>query len=87
MFDTQIMTLLSGNIFYKVLNNQSISYSEYSLLTAALVAKNIPFDVAFTSGSRKEAAAIQLTIHINPSMTIVIVISLEAGSNSFSPSP
>jgi len=87
MFDVQISTLFSGRLLQKILNNEPISLVEYNFLTSVLIAQNIPFDVSFQSGTRKAAAALQLTIHITPSATFVLVISLEPGSNAFSPSP
>ena len=87
MLDTQISTLFSGRLLQKILNNEPISLIEYNFLTSTLVARNIPFDAAFQPGTRKAAAALQLTVHINPSANFVIIISLEPGSNAFSPSP
>ena len=87
MLDLQISTLLSGRLLQKILNNEPLSFVEYNILATSLVAANIPFDTSFTSGTRKAAASIQITIHINPSATFVFVISLEQGSSPFSPSP
>jgi len=87
MIDTQIATLLSGTILQKVLNNAPLSHVEVNMLVAGLIAQNLPFDTSFSSGTRKTAASIQFTIHINPSATFVFVISLEQGSSAFSPSP
>jgi len=47
----------------------------------------IPYDVSFVPGTRKEAASLQLTVHINPTLTEVFVITLEPGSSIFAPSP
>ncbi|MCL2377019.1 MAG: hypothetical protein FWC76_06425 [Defluviitaleaceae bacterium] len=87
MLDTQISTLFSSRLLQKALNNEPISLIEYNFLTSTLVAHNMPFDVSFQQGTRKAAAAIQLTIHITPTANFVIVIALEPGSNAFSPSP
>lgn len=87
LFDNQIAALLSGELFKQVLNNEQIPPFKFNIITNILVSNNIPFDVSFTSGTRKEAAALQLTIHINPTATLVLVVALEPGSNAFSPSP
>ena len=87
MFDLQISSLLSSTLFRKVLNNERISLFEFNFLTNLLVNNNIPFDTAFDSGNRKTAASLQLTIHINPSTTLVLVVALEPGSSVFAPSP
>ena len=87
MFDLDISTILSGRLLRKIFNNEQIGPLEYNFLTNSLMAHNIPFDTSFVSGTRKNAASIQLTIHINPSTTLVLVINLEPGSSPFSPSP
>ena len=87
MFDTHISTLLSGTLFRKILNNEQLTLLEFNFLTGALINNNIPFDTAFAAGTRKNPASIQLTIHVNPSASLVLVTSLEPGSSVFSPSP
>jgi len=87
MFDTQISSLLSGTLFRKILNNEQLSLYEFNFLASVLINNNIPFDTAFAAGSRKNPASLQLTIHLNPSTTLVFVVSLEPGSSVFSPSP
>jgi len=87
LFDPQLSTLLSGTLFRKILNNEQITLFEYNFLTGVLINNNIPYDTAFVSGTRKNPASLQLTIHINPTATLVLVIALEPGSSVFSPSP
>ena len=87
MFDNQISTVFSSGVLRKVLNNQQISMIEYSILIGTLVGHNIPFESAFVSGTRKNAASFQLTIHINPSTSLVLVVALEPGASVYSPSP
>ena len=87
MFDAHLSTLLSGGLFRKILNNEPLTLLEFNLLTNMLMNNNVPFDTAFVSGTRKNPASLQLTIHINPTATLVLVVALEAGSSVFSPSP
>ncbi|MCL2049479.1 MAG: hypothetical protein FWG87_12225 [Defluviitaleaceae bacterium] len=87
LFDSHIMGVLSGTLFRKILNNEQITLYEYNVLTNLLINNNIPYDTAFVSGTRKNPASLQLTIHINPTTTLVLVIALEPGSSVFSPSP
>jgi hypothetical protein len=87
VYDTQIATLFSFNIFVKMLNNVPISVYEFNLATNYLMQIGIPFDVSFVPGTRKEAAALQLTIHITPTRTEVLVVALQPGSTTFTPSP
>ena len=87
MFDMHISTLLSGGLFRKILNNEPLSLLEFNVLTGILINNNVPFDTSFVSGTRKNPASLQLTIHVNPTATLVIVVALEPGSSVFSPSP
>jgi len=67
--------------------NEQISLYEFNFLTSLLLNNDIPFDTSFVPGSRKSAASLQLTIHVNPSATLVLVVTLEPGGSVFSPSP
>ena len=87
MFDMHLSALLSGGLFRKILNNEPLTLLEFNVLTGILMNNNVPFDTAFVSGTRKNPASLQLTIHVNPSATLVIVVALEPGSSVFSPSP
>lgn len=87
MFDTHLSALLSGGLFRKILNNEPLTLLEFNLLTGMLMNNNVPFDTAFVSGTRKNPASLQLTIHVNPTATLVLVVALEPGSSVFSPSP
>ncbi|MCL2398720.1 MAG: hypothetical protein FWC91_03115 [Defluviitaleaceae bacterium] len=87
MFDIQLQSLLSGTLFKKILNNEPISPVEFNFLTGALINNNIPFETAFVSGTRKNPASLQLTLHMNPTASLVLVVALEPGSSVFSPSP
>jgi hypothetical protein len=87
LFDVHLSGILSGTLFRKVLNNEQITLFEFNFLTNQLINNNIPFDTAFASGTRKNPPSIQLTIHINPTVTLVTVVALEPGSSVFLPSP
>ena len=86
-FDSGIASLLSLEIFNQITNNQSISVTKLNFALNVLIKNNIPFDISFSSGNRKDAASVQLTIHIMPTTTLVFVINLEPGASVFSPSP
>lgn len=87
LFDTQISSILSGTLFRKILANEQLSLYEFNFVTSMLINNNIPYDTAFASGNRKNPPSLQLTIHISPTATLVIVVALEPGSSVFSPSP
>lgn len=85
--DNQTTALFLNDLFRQVANNIPISLCSFNLLTNFLVSICFPFDVSFVPGTRKEAAAFQLTIHINPTRTEVFVVALMPGSTTFAPSP
>lgn len=87
LFDQQIMALFSFDIFRQIAHNQAIPLYKFNLVTNMLIENNIPYDVSFTSGTRKTAAALELTVHINPTSTMVFVVPLEQGASEFTPSP
>ena len=87
MFDTTLSRLFSGTLFDKMLANQQLTLYEFNFITSLLIQHNIPYDVAFAPGTRKNAASLQLTVHVSPSATVVFVVGLEPGSSVFSPSP
>ena len=87
LFDNQIAALFSYDLFRQLAGNQVMPLYKFNLVTNLLTENNIPFDVSFTSGNRKQAAALQLTIHVNPTANMVFVVQLEPGSTAFTPSP
>lgn len=85
--DSQIALLYTNALFIRMASNEPITIFEFNTITNWLIAAGIPYDVSFVSGTRKQAAALQLTIHINPTRTEVFVVSLAPGSTAFTPSP
>jgi hypothetical protein len=87
IFDNQLLSLFSWDVFRQMAARQAIPLCKFNLITNMLVDNNIPFEVSFSPGTRKAAAALQLTVHINPTSTMVYVVQLEPGSTAFTPSP
>ena len=87
LFDNQILSLFSLDVFRQIGASDQFSLCKLNLLTSMLMNNGIPYDISFVPGTRKEAAAVQLTIHINPTATLVFAIPLEPGSTVFGPSP
>jgi len=85
--DNQIMSLLSWDILRQITAGEQISMLKFNMLCQMLLSAGIPYDVSFDSGTRKQAPALQLTIHINPTATLVLVCQLAPGSTAFTPSP
>ena len=85
--DSQIATLFSFDLFRRIANNEQISLYSFNILTNFLVQIGIPYDVSYDPGTRKEAPAFELTVHINPTRTEVFVVALTPGSSDFAPTP
>ncbi len=78
-----ILKILSSEAFQKLTNNDAAKIAELNIVIRLLIKLQIPFDVSFSPGTRRTAAAVELTIYINPSTTIDFVISLDSGSGTF----
>lgn len=87
MFDTQLTSLLSGTLFRKLMANEVFTLYEFNALMGILIQCNIPYDTAFAAGTRKNPPSLQLTVHVNPTTTLVFVVTLEPGASVFTPSP
>ena len=87
VFDNQIIALFSYELFRRMASNQPITLFQLNIITDMLVAREIPYDISFVPGTRKTAASLQLTIHVNPTAQAVFVITLEPGAAVFTPSP
>jgi len=87
MLDKQLATLFSFDAFQRMAKNEQLNQYQINMIFNSLMTLDIPFDVSFVSGTRKGAQSLQLTIHLNPSSTLVYVITLEPGASVFSPSP
>lgn len=83
IFDQRLMAIFSMELFSQISAGEGISLCKYNLFTNMLIKNCIPFDTEYEPGNRKDAPAIELTIHINPSATLVIVIALASGGNVF----
>lgn len=82
-FSKNIHTLLTSELFINLLNSQSVKLKELFALINILIKAEIPFDLSYSPGTRREAEAIELSIFINPTTTIDFVITLEPGGSIF----
>lgn len=58
--------------------------AELDAIVAILIKTQIPFDVLYTPGTRRNAEAAELKIYINPTTTLNFVLNFQAGSSIFS---
>ncbi|AQS59923.1 hypothetical protein [Desulforamulus ferrireducens] len=76
--------LLASDAFKNILNADVIKLCQLNAVLALLVKVGIPFDLAYSPGTRREAAAIELVVFINPTTTLNSVLDLEPGGSIFS---
>lgn len=82
-FSKELEGLLKTDIFSRLRRSNTLKIAELSAIMKVLISADIPFDLVFSPGTRREAAAIELSIYINPTTTIDFVITLEAGGSVF----
>ena len=87
LFNNQLVTLFSLDLFRQMANNQPITLLQLNIISDMLVERGVAFDISFVPGNGKTVPSLQLTIHINPTATLVFVITLAPGASTFTPSP
>ena len=80
----ELLTLLGTEAFTNLVNNKNLKIVELEAIMSLLIKTHIPFDITYSPGTRRLAAAAQLTIWLNPSTSIVIDINLQGGNSVFS---
>ncbi len=83
MFDQHILTIFSLDLFKQMVANENISLLKLNTFTTILISNNIPFDISFSNGTRRDAPGIELTIYINPTTTLVINVDLGPGGSVY----
>ena len=83
-YKKEIEFILASDAFKSIIDADVIKLCQLNAVLALLIKACIPFDVSFDPGTRREAAAIELVIFINPSTTLNFVLNLEPGASVFS---
>ena len=82
---TEVMALLSYDIFRQLSEGRVLSLVKFHTFTQYLLMNGIAFDTSFSPGSAREAAAVEITIIINPTTTLKLDLDLEPGGTQFTP--
>jgi hypothetical protein len=82
--NNDLITLLTSTAFSNLASARNIKIAEFDALIAILIKSQIPFDVEYSPGSRRLAESAVLTIIINPTTSLNITFSFEAGTSLFS---
>lgn len=83
-FLKDFQVLMASEAFQVLCNSKFIKINQLFAIQALLIKAGIPYDIFFSPGTRREAAAAELIIYINPTTTFNITISLEPGGSIFS---
>ncbi|MEJ6950799.1 hypothetical protein [Natronospora cellulosivora (SeqCode)] len=79
----EILSVLTTSTFKKLLSSQSIKIAEINAVSTLLLKAKIPFNLSFSTGTRRIASAVKFTIYVKPNTTIDIELQFESGSTSF----
>ncbi|CCO07897.1 hypothetical protein [Desulforamulus hydrothermalis] len=79
----EINVLLAHDTFKALFSSDALKVTQLNAVIALLIKLGIPFDLEFSPGTRRLAAAAELVIYINPSTTLNFTISFEAGATVF----
>ncbi len=82
-FEKELLALLATEPFVKIGRASTLRIAEVDAIIAVLVKIGIPFDLIYSPGTRRLAAAAELTIHINPTTRLTYTINFEAGGSLF----
>lgn len=79
----EIEFLLASDTFRALLCENAIRITQLNAVIALLIKAGIPFDLEYSPGTRRLAAAANLTIYINPTTTVNFTLSFEEGGSLF----
>ncbi|RKD34599.1 hypothetical protein [Thermohalobacter berrensis] len=79
----ELNRILSTEVFQKIINNDIIRIRQLNAAISLLIKTGIPFDITFSPGTRRDAAAAELSIFVAPTTTITFLITFEGGGTVF----
>ena len=80
----ELSTLFTSQAFSKLLSSRNLRIAELDAIVAILIKTQIPFDVLYSPGTRRDAESAELKIYINPTTTLNFVLNFQAGGSIFS---
>ncbi len=81
--ENELIAILASEAFTKLGRSDSFKLVEVYAIISLLVKACIPFTLSYSPGTRRLAAAMDITININPSTVLKYTINLEAGGSVF----
>ena len=70
-----LMNLFASDIFIKLMDAERLQFTQYVSAISLLIKNRIPFDTAYTPGSRRSGAEFTLTVYITPKTTMTLGFS------------
>ncbi len=83
LFSDNIEKFFASEIFARILRNDTFKITELNVIMQLLIKSEIPFDISYSPGTRRQAAAIEFSIYINPTTNIDFIITLDRGGSTF----
>lgn len=79
--------VLANEAFKGLLCSGNVQIAQLNAVIALLIKAGIPFDLSYSPGTRRVAAAAELTIFVNPNTTLNFVLNFEGGGSIFGGTP
>lgn len=76
------MQIITSGAFQRIVCLDNITIAQFNALCTLLIKSNIPFDTTYTTGTRRDAPSLQVTIYINPNTTLVYTFNSGIQNNS-----
>lgn len=73
----ELEILLALEALKEIINSSTIKIAQLNAAIALLIKANIPFDVEFESGTRREQAQVRLIIYVNPCTQLKFIFSID----------
>ncbi len=78
-----LATLFTSQALTRLMYSNNMKIAEFDAIVSLLIKARIPFDVAYSPGTRRAAESAELTIYINPVTTLNFTLSFEPGASIF----
>ncbi len=79
----KVEELLASKALKSIINSDFITLKQILTAQSILIKAGIPYDLTFSPGTRRAAAAAKLTIFINPTTTLSFTFAFERGGSFF----
>ena len=81
--NNELNTLFTSQAFSRLLSSKNMRIAEFDAILSILIKIQIPFDVIYTPGTRRDAESAELKIFINPTTTLNFILNFQPGGSIF----